>query len=373
MSNTNKKSIRLNSLDALRGADMLMISGGGAFIYYMHNLTNYKWLNTLAYNMEHPAWLEPITFFDFIFPLFLFISGISLVYSVNSQINKGVSNSDIYKKAFKRMLILMLIGLVYKNSPLNIFDPAHIRYSSVLGRIGMATFLTTILYVNFSWQKRLLWIGGILLGYYAAMFLIPVPGFGAGNMTMEGNFAGWLDRTIMPGRLVNGVFDENAIATFLPAFTITIFGAWAGDILRNNDSSSSYKIKLLSIIGISLIAVGLVWGLHFPIMKKMWTSSFILITSGASFLAMTLFYWLIDVKKQTKWAFFFKVIGLNSLVIYLAYSFINFNYTSHKLFSGFYSSFIPKEWLVVFDAFGAVVLVWLFLYFLYKNKLFLKV
>ncbi len=373
MSNTNKKSIRLNSLDALRGADMFMISGGGAFIYYMHNLTNYEWLNILAYNMEHPAWLEPITFFDFIFPLFLFISGISLVYSVNSQIKKGVSNSDMYKKAFKRMLILMLIGLVYKNSPLNIFDPAHIRYSSVLGRIGMATFLTTILYINFSWQKRLLWIGGILLSYYAAMFLIPVPGFGAGNMTMEGNFAGWIDRTIMPGRLVNGVFDENAIATFLPAFTITIFGAWAGDILRNNDSSSSYKIKLLSIIGISLITVGLIWGLHFPIMKKMWTSSFILVTSGASFLAMILFYWLIDVKKYTKWAFFLKVIGLNSLVIYLAYSFINFNYTSHKLFSGFYSGFIPKEWLVVFDAFGAVVLVWLFLYFLYKNKLFLKV
>jgi len=373
MSNTTIKSKRLNSLDVLRGADMFMISGGGAFIYYMHNLTNYEWLNRLAYNMEHPGWLEPITFFDFIFPLFLFISGISLVYSVNSQLSKSVSNRYIYKKAFKRMLILMLIGLIYKNSPLNIFDPAHIRYSSVLGRIGMATFLTTLLYVNFSWQKRLWWVAGILLSYYAAMFLIPVPGFGAGNMSMEGNFAGWIDRVIMPGRLINGIYDENAIATFLPALTITILGAWAGDILRNNASSSSYKIKLLSIIGISLIAVGLIWGLHFPIMKKMWTSSFILVTSGTSFLAMTLFYWLIDVKNYSKWTFFFKVIGLNSLVIYLTYNFINFNYTSHKMFSGFYSSFIPNEWLIVFDSFGAMLLVWLFLYLLFRNKLFLKI
>ncbi len=367
------KNKRLDSLDALRGADMLMISGGGAFIFYMHNLTNYSWLNTLAYNMEHPEWLEPVTFFDFIFPLFLFISGISLVFSVNSQIHKGASNNVIYKKAFKRMLILMFLGLIYKNSPVNIFDPAHIRYSSVLGRIGMATFLTTILYLNFSWQKRLLWVAGILVVYYAAMFLIPVPGFGAGNLSMEGNFAGWIDRTIMPGRLINGVYDENAMATFLPSFTITVFGAWAGDILRNSDSSSSKKIKLLSIIGVSLIAGGLVWGLHFPIMKKMWTSSFILVTSGASFLAMTLFYWLIDVKKYTKWAFFFKVIGLNSLLIYLAYRFIDFKYTAHELFSGFYSSFISKEWVLVLDSFGSVVLVWLFLYFLYKNKLFLKI
>jgi len=172
--------------------------------------------------------------------------------------------------------------------------------------------------------------------------------------------------------LIDGIYDENAIATFLPALTLTILGAWAGDILRKAETSSSYKIKLLSIIGISLISLGLIWGLHFPIMKKMWTSSFILITSGASFLAMTLFYWLIDVKKYTKWAFFFKVIGLNSLVIYLAYHFINFNYTSHKLFFGFYS-FVAEEWHIVLESFGAVVLVWLFLYFLYKNKLFLKV
>ncbi len=364
---------RLKSLDALRGADMLMISGGGAFIHLMYGKTDWNWLNTLAHNMEHPGWLEPITFYDFIFPLFLFISGISLSYSINSQLKKGMDNIHIYKKAFKRMIILMILGIIYKNSPINIFDPAHIRYSSVLGRIGMATFFTTILYLNFSWRKRLYWVGGILLAYYAAMFLIPVPGYGPGNMTMEGNLAGWIDRAIMPGRLINHIYDENALATSLPAFTLTILGAWAGDILRNEQKSPMGKTGLLLEIGIALIVLGLIWGLHFPIMKKMWTSSFILVTGGASFMAMGIFYWLIDVKNYTKWSFFFKVIGMNSLVIYYVYHFVDFRYTAHKLFSGFYSSFIGQDWVKIIDTFGAMILVWLFLYFLYKNKLFLKV
>ena len=368
----SKLSGRLNSLDALRGFDMLFISGGGAFIHLMYGKTDYSWLNTIARNMEHPGWLEPVTFYDFIFPLFLFISGISLAYSINSHLKKGMTNSDIYKKSFKRMIVLMILGIIYKNTPLNIFDPAHIRYSSVLGRIGMATFFTTILYLNFSWRKRLYWVGGILLAYYAAIFLIPVPGYGAGNLTMEGNLAGWIDRMIMPGRLIDHIYDENALATSLPAFTLTILGAWAGDILRKKEISSSSKTKSLFIIGVSLIVLGLIWGLHFPIFKKMWTSSFILVTAGASFLAMDLFYWLIDVKKYTKWSFFFKVIGLNSLVTYYANHFIDFKYTAARLFAGFYS-IVDPDWQVVIQTFLATIILWLFLYFLYKQKVFVKV
>ncbi len=370
---SNEKSKRLNSLDALRGLDMFMISGGGAFIYYMHGKTNIGWLNTLALNMEHPGWLEPVTFFDFIFPLFLFISGISLVYSTNSQLKKGISKTEIYKKAFKRMLVLMVLGIIYKNSPINIFDPAHIRYSSVLGRIGMATFFTTVLYLNFTWKKRLLWAGGILLAYYAAMFLIPVPEYGAGNMSMEGNFAGWLDRAIMPGKLIDGIYDENALATSFPAFTLTIFGAWAGDILRKKETTQLYKSKLLLIIGAILLAGGFIWGLHFPIMKKMWTSSFILVTAGASFISMALFYWLIDIKNYSKgWVFFFKVIGVNSLAVYFLNKFINFKYTAAKVFSGFYA-FVNVNWHIVIETFIGTVLLWLLLFFMYKKKIFVKV
>ena len=126
------------------------------------------------------------------------------------------------------------------------------------------------------------------------------------------------------------------------------------------------------LIGLSILALGLLWSLLFPINKHLWTSSFILLTGGMSFLILTLFYWLIDIKGYRKWAFFFKVIGLNSLTIYFAYSFINFTYTSKKIIGGLLSP-IDEQWHDALISIGALGLVWLFLYILYRNKLFIKV
>jgi predicted acyltransferase len=283
-----------------------------------------------------------------------------------------MNKSEIYKKVLKRTLLLIVLGIIYKNAPLNIWDPGNIRYSSVLGRIGIALFGTSLLYLNFSWQKRLLWVAGILTAYYAALFLIPVPGYGAGDLSFEGNLVGWFDRSFMPGRLVQGTYDENAILTQFPALCITVLGAWAGDILRNTAIKQMIKIKWMVLIGFSLIGLGLLWGLHFPINKRLWSSSFILLTSGMGFLFLSIFYWLIDIKGYKKWAFFFIVIGMNSLAVYYVYHFIEFYYSSNLLFSGFYS-ISPEKWHPAFEAFGALTLVWLLMYFLYKKKIFFKV
>lgn len=128
----------------------------------------------------------------------------------------------------------------------------------------------------------------------------------------------------------------------------------------------------LSLLGLAGIALGLVWGLVFPINKHLWTSSFILLTTGMAFIFMAVFYWIIDVKGYQKWAFFFKVIGLNSLLIYFVYRFIDFYHTSELVFEGIYS-LAGEPWHEVFQAVGAVILVWLFLYVMYRNKIFLKV
>lgn len=368
---TSGKSSRLISLDALRGFDMLLISGGAAFLHLLHGKTNYKWIDIIAEQLEHPKW-DGFTFYDFIFPLFLFISGVSLVYSLNSGIEKGSTKTELYKSMFKRMLILMALGIVYKNNPLSVLEPDQIRFGSVLGRIGIACFIATILYLELSNSTKLFyWIAGVLLAYYAAVFLIPVPGYGSGNLSFEGNLPGWIDRNIMYGRLLQQTYDELAVSTHLPASCLTVFGLIAGDILRTNGPEYK-KIWKLCIIGVAAIVLGLIWNIHFPINKHMWSSSFILLTAGMSFLFMALFYWIIDVLGYTKWAFFFKVIGVNSLVIYFGYTFIDFKYTSARLFKGFYM-YTPTEWHEVFQAFGALVLVWLFLYLLYRNKIFLKV
>jgi predicted acyltransferase len=364
------KPARLLSIDALRGFDMLLIAGGGTFLVLMKDKTGLAWIDWIAGQLTHPAW-HGFTFYDFIFPLFLFLAGVSLPFSLNKGLEMGMSKSDLYRKAFWRMIILIALGMLDKNAPFPFFEPSQIRLGSVLGRIGLAGFVTTVLYLNFSGMKRLAGVGLILVLYYAALFLIPVPGYGAGDLTMEGNLVGWIDRTFLPGRLLQKTYDELGLITQFPAICLTILGAMAGDILRTNWPESR-KLRALLLAGVAGISLGLLWGLHFPINKHLWSSSFILLTAGMAFIFLAGFYLIIDVLKFRKWAFFFMVIGMNSITVYLAYRFIDFSHTSELLFGGLYAP-APEPWQEVFQAFGAMMLVWLFLYFLYRNRIFLKV
>jgi predicted acyltransferase len=367
-----EQNVRLLSIDALRGFDMLFIAGGGTFLALMKGKTGWPWVDFIARQMHHATWDGRITFYDLIFPIFLFLAGASLTFSVNKELSKGRKKSDIYLKAFWRMLIFIGIDIVYKNPGISFFEPSNIRYLGILGRIGLTGFITTILFLNFPRYSRLILIASILLLYYAALFLIPVPGYGAGDLSsMESNFVGWLDRTLLPGRLVNKIYDENGLTTQFPALCLTIMGSLAGDILRCNWKESR-KIKSLILAGLACLGLGFLWGLHFRISRHLWSSSFILVSGGWAFLFMSLFYWSIDVMKYQKWAFFFKVIGMNALATYLLYYFINFYYTSNLIFFGLYAP-TPEPWHKVFEAIGALSLVWLTLYFMYRKKIFLKI
>lgn len=362
---------RLQCIDALRGFDMFMISGAGAFIYSLKGKTQWPWVETLAGQFEHTPW-HGFTFYDFIFPLFLFIAGVSIPFSLNAGLNQGLSKSQLYKKAFRRMIILIAIGILEKNLPFPFFDWSQIRLGGVLQRIGIAGFVSTILYLNFNFKNRMLWVAGVLLFYYGCMFIIPVPGYRLGDLSFEGNLHGWIDRAILPGRLLQDTFDENGIFTQLPALCLTVLGSLAGDTLKLVNMSS-YKILMrLCLFGLICLGLGLIWSLHFPINKRLWSSSFILLTGGMSFLLLALFYWMIDILQFKKWAFFFIVIGLNSITIYLIYHFVDFGYTSRLLFEGLYMQ-SAKQWHPVFQNFGALMLVWVFLYWLYRQKLFLKI
>ena len=250
-------------------------------------------------------------------------------------------------------------------------NPTRIRLGSVLGRIGIAGLVTTLLYLNYSRFQRFYWVAGILLAYYAALYLIPVPGYGSGDLSFEGNLVGWFDRQFLPGRLLQTTFDELGLLTQFPALCLTVLGAWAGDVLRS-ERLEQQKLRVLMVAGILSIGIGLLWGLHFPINKHLWSSSFILLTGGMGFLFLAGFYAIIDVWGYRSWAFFFKVIGLNSLLIYLSYRFIDFRHSSRLLFGGLYQP-AGEEWQSLFDSLGALVLVWLFLYFMYRKRIFIKV
>ena len=270
------------------------------------------------------------------------------------------------------MLVLIALGMLDKNAPFPFFDWPHIRLGSVLGRIGLAGFITIVLYLNFNSIKRLYMIAGILLLYYACVMWIPVPGYGAGDLSFEGNLIGWIDRTFLPGRLLQGTYDELGLLTQLPAICLTLLGAFTGEILRTNSIADGKKFTQLLITSGICITSGLIWSLHFPISKHLWSSSFILLTGGMSVGLMAVFYGVIDILNMKKWSFFFVVIGMNSLAIYMLYRFVNFRYTSQLLFQGLYVN-LNEKWHGVFETFGAIALVWVLLYFLYRKKIFFKI
>jgi predicted acyltransferase len=359
------------SIDALRGFDMLLISGADAFFHQLNGKTGWAWVDALAGQFQHPAWFG-FTFYDFIFPLFLFIAGVSIPFSLSKALDQGMSKSELYRKAFVRMLLLIGLGMLDKNAPFPFFDWPHIRLGSVLGRIGLAGFVTVVLCLNVSSRKRLYIVGGVLLAYYAALTLIPVPGYGAGDLSFKGNLVGWFDRTFLPGRLLQGTYDELGILTQFPAICLTILGAFAGEVLRDAALSDGKKFTRLLIAGTVCIAIGLLWSLHFPIAKRLWSSSFILLTGGMAFVFMAVFYGIIDILQIKRWSFFFVVIGMNSLTIYMLHRFVNFQYTSRLLFEGMYAP-LAEKWHGVLESFGALILVWLFLYFLYRKRIFLRV
>lgn len=364
-------SQRLLSLDTLRGFDMLLIAGGGTFIVRLKGKTGLNWVDTIADQLTHPAW-HGFTFYDFIFPLFLFIAGVSVVYSLESGLARGIPKETLLKKVFKRMIILFLLGIIDKNIPTDVFNPSNIRFGTVLSRIGIATFFAALFYLYLNPRQRFIGVVSILLLYYGALFLIPVPGYGAGDISFEGNLVGWFDRTFMPGRLLQGTYDENALLTQFPAMCLSILGTFTALKLRETETTEKSKVIWLLGVGALSIVIGLIWSLHFPINKHLWSSSFICVTAGMAFISLALFYYIIEILRWRRWTFFFKVIGLNSIAIYLIYRFIDFERTAWMLFGGLYQS-LDEKWHNVFNAIGALILIWWLMYFLYKRKIFFKV
>ncbi|GAA5224777.1 acyltransferase family protein [Membranihabitans marinus] len=361
---------RLESLDALRGFDMFLIIGGTGLIASFIKAMNLTSLDWMVAQFKHVPW-HGLTMEDLIMPLFLFMVGVSLTYSIASSKKKGKSTKEIYQKAFKRMIVLSILGIIFKNNPLH-FDWGEIRYVSVLGRIGVTGFFACLIMMNYSIRGQVTWIGGLLIFYWIALLFIPVPGYGPGVLTQEGNMAGFIDRIIVPGRLKDGNFDELGYFEHISSLALVLMGGITAYILRIKEWTDYKKLTYLSVIGSGCIVLGLIWSLHFPINKHLWSSSFILVAGGINFLLMSLFYLVIDIWNFKRWTKFFKIIGINSIFIYLATGLIDFKYTANYLFNGFIQMGSPEMQSFLLQFF-VLLLEFGLLYFLYKKKIFFKV
>ena len=368
-----KKQERLLSLDALRGFDMLWIAGGEYLIVTLAALTGWPFLQWAAGQMEHVVW-EGFRFYDMIFPLFLFIAGVSMPFSILKRKQRGESMRTIYLHLFKRLFLLILLGLIYQG--ILRFNFEEQRYASVLARIGIAWFLAAVIVLNTSVKGQIYWFVGILLVYWAAMKLIPVPGFGAGVLTPEGNLGAFIDQKLLPGSFCCYTYGDNEgiISTF-PAICTALMGAFTGHFLasKNNKMSGLKKALIILAAGIISLAIGKLWSLNFPIIKNLWTSTFVLFAGGWSLILLAVFYLVIDVWGFKKWTFPFVVIGLNSITIYMLNSgIIDFEQMGKYFFGGLASLFSEPAQPVILVS-GAILCMWTFLYILYKNKIFLKV
>ena len=368
------KSDRLLSLDALRGFDLFWIVGGHGILLALFKLTEWGWLGAIDAQLKHVEW-NGFQAYDLIFPLFLFMAGVSTPYSLTRRLAEG-ARSEVIRKVIQRGLILVLLGIIYNNG-LQWKGLENMRLGSVLGRIGLAGMFAQLIFVfNYETPKRLwYWLAGILLGYWAIMSFGHAPGFAPGDLTMEGNFASYVDRLLLPGKLHKGIHDPEGLLAILPAIGNALLGILAGLWLRRSaeEVSGDRKAAGLVLAGLALLAVGGLWSFVFPLNKNLWTSSFVLWTCGWGSLLLALFYWTIDVRGWARgFGAFFAVIGMNSVLIYMSGKFLSFDFTAQALFGGLARAFPPAVASLIM-ATGIFTVKWALFWFLKRQKVFLKV
>ncbi len=361
---------RLYSLDALRGFDMFWIMGAEEIFHALFKATGYSFWGSFAEELTHPDW-NGFHFYDLIFPLFLFIAGVATPYSVGRELEKGKTKKQVLLRVIKRGLLLVLLGIIANNG-LQIKPFAEIRFASVLGRIGLAYVFANIIYLYAHTRAQAFWVAGLLLGYWALLRFNAAPGFPPGDLTMQGNFASWIDRHIVPGKLYLGIHDPEGVVSTIPAIATGLLGILTGNFLKHGSLSAAKKALYMLLAGIVFLLLAHLWGLVFPINKNLWTSSFVLNTAGYSLILLSIFYYIIDVRGYKKWAFFFKVIGMNSILIYMSGRFINWNFSTDALFK-WLGELVGNPYNIVVMAICYVLVKWCFLYFMYRKKVFLRV
>ena len=364
---------RLESLDALRGFDMFFISGGAtlltAIAAFFPDSTVWQ---TIAKNMEHVPW-DGLLHHDTIFPLFLFIAGISFPFSLQKQKEKGKSMTSIYLKILRRGLLLVLLGMIY-GGLLN-FQFETQRWPSVLGRIGLAWMFAAFIFTATGkklWPKVAV-IPVILIGYWLVSAFVHAPGVDPSidPLTREGNIACYIDRTLLGAHCYRPDYDPEGLLSTVPAICTAMLGMLTGVFVQRNKPTNKSALVIFGA-GVVCAILGAAWNIIYPINKALWSSSFVLAVAGYSLIMFALFYYIIDVRGWKKWDLYFKVIGMNSILIYMAPRFIDFSKLNHRLFDDVFS-LIPEEYYAVSETIGYMLVLWLFMYFMYRQKIFLKV
>jgi predicted acyltransferase len=391
---------RLTSLDALRGFDMLWILGGDSLAYALNKTGTSGLTKFIGDQLEHVAWAG-FHFYDLIFPLFVFIVGVSLVLSLD-RILAQHGRGEALKRIFKRSLLLFVVALFYSGG-FSTFWP-DIRLLGVLNRIALCYFFAALIYCYVPWRGVAALGAGLLVGYWALMTFVPFPDIrpvGANGAlisqrmtatnTAQLNFAStnrlhgvfepglnlahYLDAKYLPGKKWDKTWDPEGILSTLPAMASCLLGVLAGVFLK---SGLDERRKILGLLaaGAAGVIAGFVWSAQFPIVKKIWSSSFVLVAGGYSAILLGVFYWIVDVLKFQTWCQPFVWIGMNPITLYLAENIVGFRRVAARLLGGDVKQFLDTtvtngigDLVLSLGEIGlAITVAW----WLYRRKIFLR-
>jgi predicted acyltransferase len=309
MEATSTVPARLVSLDVMRGitvAFMILVNNDGDPHSY--------------WPLLHARW-NGWTPTDLVFPTFLFLMGTSLVLSFESRMARGVSKASLLLHSIRRSLLLFLLGLVVNGFPF--FPLATLRIYGVLQRIAICFLLASLFYL---WDRRpatkIIAVAFVLLGYWALMRWIPVPGFGLPGrdvpfLDRSGNLVSYVDRRLFPHHLYPDVYDPEGLLSSIPALATTLLGMLSGMWLRSNRGLKQKALSLL-VCGLVALVLGKLWDPVFPINKKLWTSSYVVFTAGWALITFAICYWAVEIKGwKAKWTYFWLVFGTNAITAYV--------------------------------------------------------
>jgi predicted acyltransferase len=367
------------SVDALRGLNFIWILGiDGAMVAVAEMSRNKGALvesvgTFLGNQFVHPEWVG-FRFYDLIFPLFIFITGASIVFSLRKLVEReGLRAAHI--RVLRRFLLLYILGVLYYGGVADHFS--DVRLVGVLQRIALCYLFASLLFLNLRLPSLIATFVVLVFGYWALMTFVPVPGLGESSYAPDANLANWIDWHYLPGRLWDGTRDPEGLLSTLPAIATCLLGVFAGLLLQDPRVPTARKPLWLVGAGLVMLAAGYVWSLQFPLIKPLWTSSFVLVTGGWSAILLGLAYQIVDVWQFKRWTTIFVWIGANAITLY----FLN-NVTSFERFAVRFVGGDVGRWL---DAaitpgtgrFASHVLGALFAValagFLYRRRIFLRV
>jgi len=360
-------SERLVSLDALRGFDMFWILGGDKVIHALHKALDVPATALLATQMTHKEW-EGFAFYDLIFPLFVFIAGASLVFSLGRIIEERGRGAALLRIA-RRAALLYILGIFYYGGLATPF--LEIRLLGVLQRIALCYFFAGLAFVVLRPRGLVGLCVALLLLYWGLMTFVPIPAVGAGNYAEGQNLANYVDSRFLPLRKWDGTHDPEGLLSTLPAIATCLLGVFAGMLLRDPNVRPGRRVLYLAAGGAVLASLGWAWHLQFPVIKKIWTSSYVLVAGGYSSLLLAAFYLVIDVVRLRFWAAPFVWIGMNAITLYLARNLVDFGRIAQR-FAGGDLNRLLGAWGEFALAAAAVLLLLGLARFLYRREIFLR-